>query len=324
MRVAIFGATGFVGSHLLAALTANGHHVTAMVRPGSESKVTHNASVTRVSGDIHDSQAICQMLELADAAIYNIGILRECPAQGISFYDLQFDAARDVMNLACEKGVNRFLLMSANGVSAEGNSYQRSKYLAEEYLKTTALDWTIFRPSVIFGEPYGRMEFATQLYRDIVSSPLPAPLFFNGLLPGNAGSFRLSPIHVKDVARIFVESLSDAETCGRSYELGGPEALTWKQILERICDTTGDSLSTLPVPAWGIRSLALALDRFSFFPLTRDQLDMLMAGNTCDTSAVFEHFGIMPRDFDQTNLAYLRCKHQRDPTSHAFRELKNL
>ena len=127
MRVAIFGATGFVGSHLVTALTDNGHQVIAMVRPGSESKVGHNQSVTCVSGDMHNQRAISEMLQTADAVIYSVGILREFPAQGIRFYDLHFEAVRRVANLACVNGVDRFLLMSANGVSAEGNSYQRRR-----------------------------------------------------------------------------------------------------------------------------------------------------------------------------------------------------
>jgi uncharacterized protein YbjT (DUF2867 family) len=321
MKVAIFGATGFVGRHVLTALTDNGHQAIAMIRPGSESKAIRKESITWVSGDIHDQPAISQMLQSADAVLYSIGTLREFPAHGVRFYDLHFEAARRVANLACESGVNRFLLMSANGANAQGNSYQRSKYLAEEYLKTTALDSTIFRPSVIFGEPDGCMEFASRLCRDIVCSPLPAPLFFDGLWPGDAGSFRLSPIHVKDVARIVVESLSDDETCGHTLELGGPEALTWRDILKRISAATGRAKPMLPVPAWGVRRLAQAMDRFPFFPLTRDQLDMLLAGNTCDGRSVFEHFGITPRHFDTDNLAYLRCNSQYDPAGCAASEL---
>ena len=93
--------------------------------------------------------------------------------------------------------------MSANGVKADGTPYQVTKYEAEEYLKASGLDWTIFRPSVIFGDPGERMEFATQLASDIIRPPLPAPLFFDGVSPLNAGQFRLSPVHVEDVAQAF-------------------------------------------------------------------------------------------------------------------------
>ena len=83
------------------------------------------------------------------------------------------------MDAAEGAGLRHFLLMSAHGVKADGTGYQRTKYMAEQYLESTGLDWAVFRPSVLFGEPRGRMEFATQLYRHIVRSPLPATLFYD-------------------------------------------------------------------------------------------------------------------------------------------------
>ncbi len=305
MRVGIVGGTGFVGSYLVDALVEAGHRPALLVRPGSEHKVVRSDGVRFLSGDVSDESAISALMDDCDAVIYNIGLLREFPARGVTFRELLFDAARRVMNLASRMGVKRFVLMSANGVSAQGNSYQRTKYMAEEYLKTTGLDWTVFRPSVIFGDPRGRMEFATRLYLDVVRSPLPAPLFYNGLLPGQAGTFRLSPIHVGDVAQVFVKSLTDAASIGRVHELGGPESLMWKEILKRIASATDKALVTLPVPVWSVRTAALFLDRFEFFPLTRDQLEMLMAGNSCDASTLLEGYGIEPRPFDSGNLSYL-------------------
>lgn len=118
-----------------------------------------------------------------DGVIYNIGILREFPRRGITFQALHSDAARRTMDAASEAGAKRYLLMSANGVKASGTAYQRTKFEAEQYLRTTALEWTIFRPSVVFSDPRDRMEFATQLLRDIIDAPLPAPLFFDGVQP---------------------------------------------------------------------------------------------------------------------------------------------
>jgi NADH dehydrogenase len=305
MRVALFGGTGFVGSYLVDALVDHGYLPRLLVRPGSEGRVTRGHAVTLVPGHVADASAVARVLDGADAAIYNIGLLREFPQRGISFRKLHFEAARRVMNQAERLGVKRFLLMSANGVTAEGTGYQRTKYMAEQYLKTTDLEWTIFRPSVIFGDPRGRMEFATRLYRDIVSSPLPAPLFFTGLLPDGAGSFSLSPVHAADVAEVFVRSLTDSDMRRRTEALGGPESLSWKDILGRIAAATEKPLLTLPVPVWGVRSAAALLDRFAFFPVTREQLDMLVAGNTCDSRRVFERYGLEARCFDQCGLAYL-------------------
>jgi uncharacterized protein YbjT (DUF2867 family) len=305
MKVTVFGGTGFVGSYLIDALLERGHHPVLLVRAASEHKVNQPDKYTLVTGDIANPAAVRSAIDGADAVIYNIGILREFPAQDVTYEALHFEGARRAMDAAEQAGVRRFLLMSANGVKADGTGYQRSKYMAEQYLAITELDWTIFRPSVLFGDPRGRMEFATQLYRDIVRSSLPAPLFFDGMLPLHAGMFRLSPVHVKDVASAFVKALDMPETAGRIIALGGPDALTWKDILQTIARATGTSKWTVPTPVLLLKGLAATLDQYAFFPITRDQLTMLMEGNTCDAQDLLRTFGLAPTPFDATSLSYL-------------------
>jgi uncharacterized protein YbjT (DUF2867 family) len=152
------------------------------------------------------------------------------------------------------------------------------------------------------------MEFATQLYQDVVRSPLPAPLFFEGLLPMNAGMFRMSPVHVKDVASVFVKALVMPETVGRIFALGGPEALTWKDILRTIARAAGTDKWMLPAPVLLLKGLAAVLDQYAFFPITRDQLTMLLEGNTCDGQDAFHTFGLAPTPFDTTSLSYLQVE----------------
>jgi uncharacterized protein YbjT (DUF2867 family) len=306
MKVTIFGGSGYVGSYLIDELLEKGHHPVLLIRPESRYKVNHRQHCTLIDGDIADPEAVHAAVSGADAVIYNIGILREFPVQGVTYQALHLEGARRAMDAAEDAGVRRFLLMSANGVKADGTGYQRTKYEAEQYLKTTSLQWTIFRPSVLFGDPRGRMEFATQLYRDIVCSPLPAPLFYDGLLPVNAGMFRMSPVHVKDVATVFVKALNMPETTGQIYELCGPQALSWKDILQIIAAAAGTSKRALPAPAMLLKVLAAALDQYAFFPITRDQLTMLMEGNTCGGQDAFQTFGLEPAPFDTTRLSYLQ------------------
>jgi len=305
MKVAIFGGTGFVGTYLIDALLANGHEPLVLVRTGSEDKLEQPERCTLIQGDIDDQEAIAATVEAADAVIYNIGILREFPARGITFQGLQLEGAKRVMDAAIATGVRRFVLMSANGVCADGTAYQRTKFLAEQHLATTGLEWTVFRPSVVFGDPRGKLELGTQLYRDIIKSPLPAPLFYEGFWPTNPGGYAMSPVHVQDVAQAFVASLGNPNAIGKIFPLGGPDALTWKQILQIIAAATGRKLFALPAPAFGVSTLASLLDRFAFFPITKDQLTMLLEGNTCDGTETFATFGIKPKAFNIDNLAYL-------------------
>jgi NADH dehydrogenase len=308
MKVTVFGGTGYVGGYLIDELLDKGHHPVLLVRPGSRHKVRHRERCTLIDGDIASPETIRTALSGTDAVIYNIGILREFPSSGVTYEALHFEGARRTMDAAEEVGVRRFLLMSANGVKADGTGYQRSKYMAEQYLKTTALNWTVFRPSVLFGEPRGRMEFATQLYRDILRSPLPAPLFYEGLLPVNAGEFRMSPVYVKDVASVFVQALDMPETAGHIFALCGPASLSWKEILKTIADAVGITKRGFPAPVLLLKGLAAALDQFAFFPITRDQLTMLMEGNTCDGHNAFQTFDNEPAPFDTTSLSYLQGK----------------
>jgi NADH dehydrogenase len=306
MKVTVFGGTGYVGGYLIDELLDKGHHPVLLVRPESRHKVRQRERCTLVDGDIASPDSIRAALSGADAAIYNIGILREFPSSGVTFEALHFAGARRAIDAAKEAGAHRFLLMSANGVKASGTGYQRTKYMAEQHLETSGLDWTVFRPSVLFGEPRGRMEFATQLYRDIVRSPLPAPLFYEGLLPFNAGEFRMSPVHVKDVASAFVKALDMPNTAGQILPLCGPASLSWKEILKTIAAAAGTTKLAIPAPVLLLKGLASALDRFAFFPITRDQLTMLMEGNTCDGHNAFQVFDLEPAPFDTTRLAYLQ------------------
>jgi nucleoside-diphosphate-sugar epimerase len=305
MRVAIFGGTGFVGGYLLEALLDAGHEPRVLVRPGSEGKVRAAGRCRLVAGDIGSDAAIRTTLQSCDAAIYNIGILRAFPSQGITFEELQFNGLVRVVDAAKQAGVQRLLLMSANGVKSGGTAYQDTKYRAEQYAMQSPLDVTVFRPSVIFGDPRGTMEFASQLHRDMVAMPLPAVGFFSGLRPGE-GKILMSPVHILDVAQAFIHALEESSTTGKIYSLGGPEILSWQDMIQRIASAVGRKKRILPMPVQVMKIGATLLDWLPPFPVTRDQLTMLTEGNTADPADIQTLIGHMPRPFDVDNLLYLR------------------
>ncbi|MBP6734442.1 MAG: NAD(P)H-binding protein [Chromatiaceae bacterium] len=305
MKVSLIGGTGFVGSHIVPALIAAGHVPRLLMRHPESGHGLPLDHCEVVLGDVEDLAAVIQCVTGADAVIYLIGILREFPARGISFEGLQSRGVALTLSACNLKGVGRFLLMSANGVKPDGTAYQRTKFQAEEAVKASGLRWTIFRPSVIFGRPQGRMEFCTQLRRDIIDSPLPAPLFYPGLLPMGAGGFQLAPVAVEDVAQAFVRALDKPETEGRSLELCGPEPKSWREILETIAAAVGKRKMMLPAPALGVRTAAALFDRFPWFPITRDQITMLLEGNVCADASAYPLLGIQPQAFTVANLSYL-------------------
>ncbi len=305
MKVAMFGGTGFVGSHLVDGLIAAGHTPRLLVRPGSETRVTRRDVSEVVQGEIGSEDAVAECLTGCDAAIYNIGLLREFPAQGVTFEAMHYEGCARAIEAARSVGVGRFLLMSANGAAPEGTPYQTTKYRAEQSLAESGLDWTVFRPSVIFGDPKGRMEFCTQLRDEMIEMPIPAPLFHEGLLPVQAGRFKLTPVAIEDVTRAFVQALETPESSGRIFPLGGPDALEWRAIIQVIAQACGRRKLMLPAPVWAVRAVATLLDGQPWFPITRDQLEMLLAGNVCDGSEAWALFGIKPHRFEAAALSYL-------------------
>ena len=296
MRVAVIGGTGFVGTYLIDELIDKGNRVTVLVRPGSEGKLLPDGCIRKVAGDLSQPEALREVLDDCQAVIYNVGLLREFPSRGITFEQAQYQGVVDTVAAAKEKGIKRLLLMSAIGVKDPGTKYQSTKRRAEIHALESGLDVTVLRPSVIFGDPRGKMEFATQLYRDMVKPPMPAVAF-----PG----VRMSPVHIEDVASAFVAALGDPQTIGKTIELAGPEVLSWRDMVERIAAAAGKSKVVMTMPIGVMRLGATAFDWLPFYPVTRDQLTMLQEGNTASVRELEELIGRPARAFDAENLAYL-------------------
>lgn len=305
MNISVIGGTGFVGQALVERLLAQGHRVHLLVRPGSRDKAPKHPDCIHFEGRLEEPGSLKACIASTDAVIYLVGLLRENPAAGITFELLQLQGVEHSIAAARDSGVKRFLLMSANGIEAGDTAYQRTKRQAEQALKNSELDWTIFRPSVIFGDPKGRMEFCSQLKAELIDSPVPAPLFYEGLLPLKAGEFQMGPVWVGDVASAFVTALERTECIGQTYALCGPDRVSWKDILTTIAAASGRKKLMLPAPVMLLRPIAGVMERFQWFPVTRDQLSMLVAGNCCAEDG-FARLGLKPAPFTVASLSYLQ------------------
>lgn len=294
MRVFLTGGTGYVGRAVLSTLIASGHEVVAVVR--KPQSYTH-ASITWVQGDVLDPQSILDGMEGCDAVIHLVGIIREHPSTGVTFDKIHVEATRNIVASCKVKGISRYLHMSALGARKGSlSAYQHSKALAEETVMSSDLDWTIFRPSVIFGPGD---EFVNTLAQAIRYTPI-FPVFGNG-------QYKLQPIALQNVADSFVQALSRDNTSRRRYDVGGPLSYTYDNLLQEIGEAIGKKKTRLiHVPVSIVSPVVQALQGLSFFPITYPQLLMLLESNTCDPSRFYQTFDLTPINFEEGIRRYLK------------------
>lgn len=317
MKVAIIGGTGFVGSYIIDELISNQITPRVLVRSGSERKLLQPNKTECIFGDIENTSSIKETLEGCSAVIYLIALIREFPDKNLTNHRLQYSGVKRVVEVCQEIGLKRFILMSALGVNKNRTTsqYMISKYKAEEIMQNSSLDWTIIRPSSLFGDPRGggRPEFCLMLNKELLNLipfpnflPFPAPSFFKGFNLFKSGHFALSMIHAKDVATIFIKSIDDKDSHSRIIEIGGIEEISWNRIIKTIGKVTGKKVFMLPTPFFIVSFVASLLDRFSWFPAGKDQLNDLILGNTCNSSSIFKKYNIDPIEFNAKNISYLK------------------
>ncbi len=295
MRVLVTGGSGFVGNWVVAELLARGHQVRALLRPGSEKKLRAAAQVEVVSGEVMSPETVARAAAGCEAAIHLIGIIREFPGRGITFERLHYEATVTVLEAARAAGVWRYLQMSALGARpAPADPYHITNHRADEYVRLSGLAYTIFRPSVIYGpEDQSLNLFARQLRR--------FPLF---PVIGD-GRYQMQPVPVWTVAQAFARALELPDTENRLYEVGGPEPLTFNEIINTLAAVLGRRVVKIHLPVWTMRLAAGMFGRFAWFPLTSGQLRMLLEGSTCDPTDFYRDLGLAPISFKEGLASYL-------------------
>ncbi|MDI6803054.1 MAG: NAD(P)H-binding protein [Bacteroidota bacterium] len=292
MHIFLTGSTGYVGNRILLALINSKNQVSVLVRNESVNKIPDKLkpNLRIIKGDVRNNESYAGELSGCDAVIYLPGLIREFPKRGITFQQIHFDGVKNMIDSSKREGVKRFLLMSANGVKPNASTeYLRTKYDAEEYLKQSGLNWTIFRPSVIFGdENEGRYNFISVIVDLLNQLPLFVPVIGNG-------EYRFQPISIYNVADAFVKSLEIEQTIGRTYSLCGKEVFTYNQLVNIILKIVNRKKMKLHIPVWNMKLLAKLFDKFDWFPVTHDQIMMLLEENICrDEVDIFVKMNIKP------------------------------
>jgi uncharacterized protein YbjT (DUF2867 family) len=292
MRIFLAGGTGFVGTHIRQALLAKGHSIRLLVHKRSAGS---EPGVEEVEGDATLLPSFIDGVTGCDATVNLIGIIREFPHRNITFERLHVEATRNVISAALNAGVRRHLQMSALGTRPDSPSgYFRSKFKAEEEVRDSGLGYTIFRPSIIFGPKDG---FVNQL----------AGLMRLPLMPViGDGEYQMQPIWVEDVARCFAEALEKPVTIGQTYDLCGPDRMSYNELLDAIGRALGKKrVHKLKNPLLLMRLIVPIMESLPFFPITSDQITMLVQGNCCD-GGWRKTFTFEPTKFEEGIRKYLK------------------
>ncbi len=317
MRVLVTGGTGFVGTHLVNGLLRRGHAVAVLARSPAKTRNRYNRPVESVGGDVLDPASLAAAAAGREALIHLVGIIHEKGGQ--TFDRMHRQATENVVAAAKAAGVRRYLHMSAMGSSEDSPAaYGRTKAAGEKAVRASGLDWTIFRPSIIFGPGDG---FVTLLAPIVRGNP--------GFIPViGPGTTRFQPVSIFDVTRVFADALEKPETVGQTYEVGGPEILTLNEIDRDIAAAVGKPGKPLiHFPLWYGRLLASGFEWlarrgvFADPPLTRDQLRSLSRDNTGDTSPTIATFGGQWRRFSPGIREYL-SNGRHDPRSGTGEEVE--
>jgi len=300
-RVFVTGGSGFIGANVIKELVGRGYAVNALVNHGTLGE-SHPA-IREIHGDLFNAATLDEGLRDCETVIHLVGIIMEKPHKGVTFKRIHVDGTRAVVDAAKRNSIRRYIQMSALGARpAAASEYHRTKWLAEEYVRGSGLDWTIFRPSMVHG-PGGFMKMEAKWARKSAPPFIAMPYFGKGIL-GLGGAGLLQPVYVGDVSRAFVDAISKPQTIGKTYDLVGPERFTWPELHAAAAQLlVGKPRLTAPLPAWFAKLLATT-GLGPLLDFTRDQVIMSQEDNTGEVQPLESDFGWKPVAFREALRSY--------------------
>jgi NADH dehydrogenase len=282
VKVLVTGGTGFVGPHIVSALVDAGHYVRVLERKPGAWKRAGLPCQEAVQGDVTDAASLRRAVEGQEVVVHLVAIIA---AGRQEFERVMEQGTRDLVAAAKDAGVKRFVLMSALGTSEETKDlvpYYHAKWDMEQTVKASGLEHVIFRPSFVFGKEGGTLHVFRRIAKLAPVTPIIGP-----------GDQRLQPIWVDDVAAYFAAAIEKPEAANRTFELGGPDTVTWNELWSRLKRTLGNRRPSIHLPFGLMRVQAAAMEKLPNPPVTRDMLTMLAAGdNVVSNSDAVDTFGL--------------------------------
>lgn len=302
-EVCVLGGSGFVGRHVCHALAAAGYRVRVATRDRERAKeqliLLPTVDVDTVN--IHDPIELDAFTRGADAVINLVGVLHDGRGDR-SFQSAHVELARKVVAACRSRGIGRLLHMSSLASARDGPSrYLRSKGEAEAIVRGSNLEWTLYRPSVVFGPG------------DSFLNVFAMVLKFSPVVALACPGARFQPVYVEDVAAVLVKSLADLGSVGRSYDLCGPRVYTLRELVEYVATVTGRRRLVVGLNDTLSYYQALAMELLPVKLMSRDNYYSMKVDNVCSCGFPF---GIAPMALEAVAPAYLgsrtpRARYQR-------------
>ena len=293
--ILVTGGTGLVGRHLVRALLDKGHDVRCLVRSLEKAGQVLPPEVELVRGDINDRTAVDKACRDVDKIFHLVAVIRENGAN--TFEHINVEGTLNLVVAAGQAGVKHFIHLSALGVSDNPKfKYAYSKWRGEETVQQSGLTWTIIRPSVIYGDGFGFFDRLAQSLRFTPRPFIPVP---------GKGTTLFQPIAVEDVARCLIKLIENSSMIGKIIEIGGPEHLSYVQMLDLLLERLDEKRYKLYVPMFLMRLTVLLMGSvMKDPPVTSVELKQMELDNVTDPQTVEKNFGFKPRAL-RNGLRYL-------------------
>jgi nucleoside-diphosphate-sugar epimerase len=277
MRVFVTGATGFTGSRVVPLLLKHGYQVRCLHRAGSDCSPLRQPEIEWVEGDLADTQALASSMKGTEALV--------------NLASLGFGHADSIVSATQRAGIQRAIFISTTAIYTQLNAKSKSARLAaERAIQTSGLEYTILRPTMIYGSPRDRNMW--RLIRLLRLSPV-VPIFGDG-------SYLQQPIHVDDVAGAVISCLSTDRTIGKSYNIAGRHPISYNEVVDTVATQLKKRVWKVHFPS---RPAVLLLKSFEHlhipFPFMAEQILRLNENKNFDYEAAQMDFGFDPMSFEE-------------------------
>jgi NADH dehydrogenase len=291
--ILITGATGYIGRHLVARLVDQGTRPRCLVRNSNyASRVLPAGKLELVEGDTTQPASLATAVQGVETVVHAAFITADRKEQpGSRYEETNVGGTANLVNAAKTAGVKRIVVLSGLGTKPDkAGSYMQGRYLAEQLVIDSGLDWTIIRPSVVFGKDAPFIKGLVELIR---SAPV-LPLI-------GGGTTRLQPIYVEDVVTIMLKVLAEPErTTKKIYTVGGPEQYSFREIYDALLKATGKKRPKVyaPTPLVGVGAAVMEAV-LPKPPLTKAAMTLFSFDNITDIDSVERDFGFRPMSFSR-------------------------